>query len=125
MSYLKATLPHDVREYVVIQCKEGNNARREVATSDEPLTEFLANYAHDRYTSIKSLRIKYKDRTLFLSSIGRKTPRELGINDNDILEITIISTDVKNSCMEFLWRRLLSDYYRGVGSPLTSTKKNY
>ena len=32
-------------------------------------------------------------------------------------------TDVKNSCVEFLWRGLLSDYYRGVGSPLTSKKE--
>jgi len=85
-------LPRDTTVYIVIQCKEGNNTRREVATRDEPLTEFLTNYAHDRYTSIKSLRIKYKDRTLFLSSIGRKTPRELGIGDNDILEITIIQS---------------------------------
>ena len=92
MSYLSSTLPSDVTVYVVIQCKEGNNSQRAVATSDEPLKEFLSKYAHDRYTSIKSLRIKYKDKPLFLSSIGKKTPRELGIKDNDVLEITIMQT---------------------------------
>jgi len=91
MAYLNKNRPKEADQFMFIQCKEGNITCRKVVQSPY-LMEFLTRYADDRRTSIKSLRIKHNERTLFLSSIGKKTWYELGINEDDILEITIIST---------------------------------
>ena len=58
----------------------------------QPLKELLTKCADDRHTSIKSLRIKHNERTLFISGIGKKTLEELGIKEDDVLEITIIQS---------------------------------
>ena len=101
LNYLKANKPkEEVNEYMFIQCKEGNITCRKVVQYGKPLKEFLTRYAEDRHTCIKSLRIKRNERTLFISSIGKKTPLDLGIKEDDILEITIISTPSETSTKE-------------------------
>ena len=102
LNYLKANKPkEEVNEYMFIQCKEGNITCRKVVQYGKPLKEFLTRYADDRQTCIKSLRIKRNERTLFISSIGKKTPLDLGIKEDDILEITIIqSTPVETITKE-------------------------
>jgi len=93
MKYLQTNKPDNVNDFMFFRCRDGNDMlRRVVALSVAPLTRFLTNYAYDIRTSIKSLRIKHNDKTLFLSSIGKKTPLDLGMKDDDILDITIIST---------------------------------
>ena len=91
MKYLQTNKPDNVNDFMFIRCRDGNDMLRRVVKLDVPLKHFFANYAADRDTSIKSLRIKQNDRTLFLSSIGQKTPLDLSMKDDDILDITIIS----------------------------------
>jgi len=90
-AYLETCKPeHD--NFVFIKTKNENETQRHVLFCHEPLKQLLIDYAIDQNTSVKSLRIKHRNKTLFLSSIGKKSPLELGIKDDDILDITIIST---------------------------------
>ena len=65
---------------------------RRVEIYDALFKQFLTRYAEDRGTSVKSLRVKYNGRMLFISSIGKKTLTDLGIKDDDTLEITIVQS---------------------------------
>jgi len=91
-AYLNKNRPEDADQFMFIQCKEGNITCRKVVHYGEPLKEFLTRYAEDRRTSIKSLRIKHNERTLFLSSVGKKTWYDLGINEDDKLDIAIMQS---------------------------------
>jgi len=90
MTYLEGNKPEDTDDFMSIKILVGNTTERAVAVSASPFKDFLANYADERETSIKSLRIKHNERTLFISSIGKKTPLDLGIKEDDMLEIAII-----------------------------------
>ena len=90
-AYLETCKPeHD--DFVFIKTKNQNHTQRHVVASHEPLKHFITRYADENGTSIKSLRIKHNDRTLFISGIGKKTPEDLSINEDDILDIAIMST---------------------------------
>jgi len=97
MTYLEGNKPEDTDEVMSIKILVGNTTERAVAVSASPFKDFLANYADERETSIKSLRIKHNERTLFISSIGKKTPLDLGIKEDDVLEITIIQSTLTPS----------------------------
>jgi len=75
-----------------IKIQKENDTQRHVVARYEPLKHFITRYADENGTSIKSLRIKHNDRTLFISGIGKKTPEDLSINEDDILDIAIMST---------------------------------
>jgi len=90
--YLKANRPDIAEQFMFIKCTNGFTTYRRVEMYDGLFKQFLTRYAEDRGTSVKSLRVKHNERTLFLSSIGKKTPVELGIEDDDILEVTIIQS---------------------------------
>jgi len=75
-----------------IKCTNGYTTQIEVAERYAHFKEFLTEYAEDRGTSVKSLRVKYNGRMLFISSIGKKTLTDLGIKDDDTLEITIVQS---------------------------------
>ena len=66
--------------------------RRHAVECNDPLKELLVDYATEMNVSIKSLRIKHNGTTLFLSSIGKKLPFDLGIEEDDVLEITIMQS---------------------------------
>ena len=100
MKYLIFNQPEDADEFMWIKFVNGEKTERYTVECNAPLKQLLMNYADDRDTSIKSLRIKHNDRTLFLSSIGKKTPEELNIEDGDELEITIMQTKQTESTSE-------------------------
>jgi len=100
-AYLTNNRPDDADDFMSINFVEGNKTKRYNVACYAPLKELLTRYADDKATSVKSLRIKHNDRTLFLSSIGKKTPIDLGIEDGDTFEITIIqSTPTETSTKE-------------------------
>jgi len=90
--YLNNNVPDDADEYMSIKFVDGKESERYIVRCDAQFKQLLTRHAVNRNTSIKSLRIKHNGTTLFISSIGKKTPRELGIKDNDVLEITIMQT---------------------------------
>ena len=76
-----------------------------------------------KYSSRRGLNSPYFTSPRFIKSSWTSSSDGYSVfSDNDDRDDYIQGLDVKNSCVEFLWRRLLSDYYRGVGSPLPSTK---
>jgi len=64
---------------------------------DEKLKTLLSRYAAMRELPFKSLRFKYEDRMLFVSSIGNKSPYDLGMQHNDIVYASRLgNADVKH-----------------------------
>lgn len=57
-----------------------------------PLKAVFNEYAEKNSVSLKSLRFSYAGKTLFLSTAGKKSPKELGMFDNDAIEV--LSTQV-------------------------------
>jgi hypothetical protein len=53
-----------------------------------PLRMLFNEYADKNEVSLKSLRFSYAGKTIFLSSVGNKTPMELGLADNDTIEVS-------------------------------------
>jgi len=105
-AYLTNNRPDDADDFMSIKFVDGRKSKRYTVACDAPLKELLTKYAEDRGTSIKSLRIKHNERTLFLSSIGKKTPEELSIEGGDTFQITIIqSTTIETSTKEELKQR--------------------
>ena len=98
MTYLTNNEPDDADEYMSIKFVDGKETERwqgnrKVVKRDAPFKELLTEYIQiSLCASIKSLRIKHNERTLFVSSIGKKTPLDLGIADFDTLEITFIQS---------------------------------
>ena len=90
----------DLNEGTLIKFTNGSVTETSLFAPNETLKPFLIDYANDRCTSIKSLRIKHNDRTLFLSSIGKKTPDQLGMKEDDIVEITIIQSTPTEATVE-------------------------
>ena len=91
-AYLTNNRPDDADDFMSIKFLDGRKSKRYTVACNAPLKQLLTRYADDKVTSVKSFRIKHNDRTLFLSSIGKKTPEELGIEGGDTFEITIIQT---------------------------------
>ena len=92
LEYLNKYKPEDTNDFMSIKFVDGKETKIYTVACDAPIKALLTKYAADRDTSVKSLRIKTNGKLLFLSSIGKKTPLDLGINDNDILEITIMQS---------------------------------
>ena len=53
-----------------------------LADRDEPLRHFVSTNAVANDTTVKSVKMEHDGKILFLSSVGNKTPRELGILDH-------------------------------------------
>ena len=57
------------------------------ASPSMPLKAVFNEYSAKKLVSLKSLRFTYEGKTLFLSTAGKKTPDELGMLDNDVIEV--------------------------------------
>ena len=62
------------------------------ACPSKPLRAVFNEYADKKSVSLKTLRFSHAGKTLFLSTVGKKSPDELGIIDNDSIEV--YSTEV-------------------------------
>ena len=60
--------------------------RFEVSMHDA-LKSLFNDYAEKRGVSLRSLRFSYRGQTLFLSSVGRKSPEDLDMRDGDIIMV--------------------------------------
>ena len=97
--YLRNYEPDDADYFISIKFSEDKETKRFIWHIDAQFKELITKYTTSRGLSIKSLRIKHKNKMIFLSSVGKKTPYDLGITENDILDITImqsISTETTN-----------------------------
>jgi len=63
---------------------------------DEKMKTLLSRYAAMREVPLKSLRFKYEDRMLFVSSIGNKSPYDLSMQNHDVVYVSRLgNVDVK------------------------------
>jgi len=92
MAYLKHYRPEDADDFMFVRFVDGNDIRIYAVVCDAPFRELLTEYAADRGTSIKSLRIKHCGNTIFLSSIGQKTPGVYMIMEDSTIEVTIMQS---------------------------------
>jgi len=91
LEYLIKYKPEDT-DGMSIKFVNGEETKIYTVACDAPIKALLTKYAADRGTSVKSLRIKTNGKLLFLSSIGKKTPLDLGMKEDDILDITIVQS---------------------------------
>lgn len=104
-SYLQSNLSHakcpsyaEVAEVLmflyVIDTTDKAPAQRHILNSRRPLKAFLktflTQYAAEKNTPVKSLRIECNGRTVFLSSIGNKEPSEIGLKEDDVIKIHVL-----------------------------------
>ena len=57
---------------------------------DEDMKTLLSRYAAMREVPLKSLRFKCNNRMLFVSSIGNKSPYDLGIQNFDVVYASLL-----------------------------------
>jgi len=68
--------------------------------SSTTLKTLFNDYAEKRGVSLRSLRFVYDNKTLFLSSVGNKTPDELNMGDQDVITVrgtNNVSQETSNS----------------------------
>lgn len=67
--------------------------------SSTTLKTLFNDYAEKRSVSLRSLRFSYQGKTLFLSSVGNKTPDECNMRDQDVIVVhdTSASQEPSNS----------------------------
>lgn len=79
----------DSEEIEVVIVDSDSDERKELKIGSTSTLKALFNrYAEERGVSLRSLRFSYDDKTIFLSSIGQKTPNDLGIKDSDLIVVT-------------------------------------
>jgi hypothetical protein len=81
------TLPADSFieiKFIDSTCKHEMKLRYGVSMT---LKSLFKKYAEDRKLSLRQLRFTYEGRTLFLSSVGQKTPQDLGMKHLDSIMV--------------------------------------
>ncbi|KAL7524780.1 hypothetical protein ACHAWF_001082 [Thalassiosira exigua] len=68
-------------------------------SSTSTLKAMFNQYAESRGLSLRSLRFSFNDQPLFVSQAAKKTPEQLGMKDQDVIEVhdTSAAPDVKAS----------------------------
>jgi hypothetical protein len=94
---------------------------------DGKMKTLLSRYASTRGLPLKSLRFKYDDMILFVSSIGSKSPYNLGMQNNDIVYASRLGNiDANSNNAEETSKKSCSSQGQGTGEKkgkAKSTKK--
>jgi len=94
---------------------------------DGKMKTLLSRYASTRGLPLKSLRFKYDDMILFVSSIGSKSPYNLGMQNNDIVYASRLGNiDANSNNAEETSKKSCSSQGQGTGAKkgkAKSTKK--
>ena len=69
--------------------------------SSVALKSFFNDYAEKRGASVRSFRFSYNGKTMFLSSVGKQSPEELNMQDQDVITVhdTRTSAAEEKSCV--------------------------
>ena len=65
--------------------------------SSTTLKTVFNEYAEKRSVSLRSLRFSYAGKTLFLSTVGNRTPEEMQMRDQDVIRVHDINTNASSS----------------------------
>lgn len=71
---------------LILECN-GNGGERHTLSigSSTTLKSLFNDYAKERGDSLRSLRFSYRGKALFLSSVGKKTPEQMDMKDQDVI----------------------------------------
>ncbi|KAL7535249.1 hypothetical protein ACHAXR_006377, partial [Thalassiosira sp. AJA248-18] len=94
---LPSTTPNDAVIQLVL-AEDKDKGQRDIFDigSSTTLKTLFNDYAEKRGVSLRALRFSYRGNTLFLSSIGNKTPNEMEIQDQDVINVH----DTRSACQE-------------------------
>lgn len=68
--------------------EESNDVRTMKIGFTSTLKTLFNEYAEERGLSLRAFRFSYEGRTLFLSSVGNKTPEQMGMNEGSVFVVT-------------------------------------
>merc|ERR1719401_543679 len=75
---------------LILACDANEGECRTLSIGSSTTLKVLFNdYAKERGDSLRSLRFSYRGKTLFLSSVGNKTPDQLNMKDKDIITVHV------------------------------------
>ena len=60
------------------------------------MKNLVSQFAETSGASLRSLRFSYHGSTLFLSSVGKKSLDQMGLQDNDVIEVTSLKSSENN-----------------------------
>jgi len=84
---------------LILACGANDDDRRTLSIGSSTNLKTLFNdYAKERGDSLRSLRFSFRGKTLFLSSVGNKTPDELNMKDQDVIGVHVTSTIRDTGC---------------------------
>ena len=95
--------------------------------SSTTLKTVFNEYAEKRSVSLRSLRFSYAGKTLFLSTIGNRTPEEMQMRDQDVISVhdnTSSSQESSNNTSNETNKSSSSKNSKSSSSKSTSKKKN-
>ena len=100
---------------IEIMFADVDDERKLCIGSSMTMKSLFNEYADERGISLRSVRLTYDGGTLFLSSVGKKTPQELGMKDLDVIH-------VRNLCSQPQQQRKDSTE-NAIAAPLRKTTK--
>merc|ERR1719401_1040603 len=75
---------------LILACDANEGECRTLSIESSTTLKVLFNdYAKKRGGSLRSLRFSYRGKTLFLSSVGNKTPDQLNMKDQDVITVHV------------------------------------
>lgn len=89
-SSMKESAPQEDNEEIVIKFVDEQSQQQEVSIKLSKSTQLkipFNQYAEGRRLSLRSFRFVYGGSTLFLSSVGKQTPIDLGMKDGDVITV--------------------------------------
>lgn len=105
----------------LILLDEANHRHSFTIGSSTTLKALFNDYSHERGISLRSLRFSHHGRTLFLSSVGKKTPEELNMSDQDIIDVFGVSQATDDTTSSSQGSKKVSS--RTARKPKDTTKK--
>ena len=78
----------DDKEIDIVFVDEQSKEKRMKIGKSTKLKSLFDNYAEERSASLRSLRFSREGSTLFLSSVGKKTPSDLNLSDGATITVT-------------------------------------
>ena len=82
------TPPAETQIQLILVCDANKDVRHVLSIGSSTTLKTLFNdYAKERGDSLRTLRFSYRGSTLFLSSVGKKTPNQLNMRDQDVITV--------------------------------------
>ena len=91
----KQATSDDHTEITIIFRRDDDSSRNEVMVvkRSDVMKNVVGKFADTTGVSLRNLRFSYRQSTLFLSSVGKKSIDQIGLQDNDVIEVTSLASN--------------------------------